>query len=71
MKINRIDVLIPTRLNKHKPYLSNEIMALMNQHRFGGEFRNDNIKLSAMPEPLVKVLKELKIKFVRGNDNNL
>lgn len=63
MKINRINVLIPYSQNRHKPYLNNEILPLMKG--FGGEFRNDYIKLSAMPESVVKELEEKGIKFVR------
>ena len=63
MKVNRINVLIPYSQNRHKPYLNNEILPLMKG--FGGEFRNDYIKLSAMPETLLEKLKELKINFER------
>ena len=63
MKINRINILINYAENKHKPYLNNEILALMKG--FGGEFRRDTIKLSAMPEYLEKELKETGINFMR------
>ena len=61
MKINRIDVLKHYNQNKHKQFLNNDIMPLMKG--FGGEFRRESIKLSAMPEYLLEKLEELKIKF--------
>ena len=65
MKIQRINVLIPTNQNKHRQYLYNEMLDLMNKYHFGGEFGNEKIKLNSMPESLLKVLEDLKIKFVR------
>lgn len=65
MKINRINILIPTAQNKHRKYLYNEMLNLMSRNGFGGEIRNESIKLSAMPENLLKVLEELKINFER------
>lgn len=63
MKINRINVLIPTEQNRHRKYLYNEMLDLMSKHKFGGEFRNSSIKLSSMPEQVLKLLEDLKIKF--------
>lgn len=65
MKINRINVLIQHSENRHRPYLCNEILKLMSINGFGGEFKRDSIKLSAMPEYLLKELEEKEIKFVR------
>lgn len=63
MKVNRIDILINCCENKHKPYLCNEILNIMKG--FGGEFKRDTIKLSAMPEHLEKELINKNIKFIR------
>lgn len=63
MKINRINVIIPTSQNKHVKYLCNECLDLMNKYHFGGEFKNETIKLNSMPESLLKVLENLKIVF--------
>ena len=63
MKVNRINVEISTLENKHRTYLYNEMFNLAKEHQFGGQFGNDFITLNGMPENLVKVLEELKIKF--------
>lgn len=63
MKINRIDVEISTLANKHRPYLYNEMFSLAKEHQIQGEFGNDFISLKSMPEILLKVLEDLKIKF--------
>lgn len=63
MKIHRVNVLINTAKNKHVKYLYNNCLDLMSKHYFGGEFRNEQIKLNAMPESVLKILEELKIKF--------
>ena len=63
MKVNRINILIPIKENRHRPYLCNEMLGLMKG--FGGEFKRDTIKLSSAPESILKVLEELKIKFER------
>lgn len=65
MKINRINVIIPINQNRHRPYICNEMLKLMSNNGFSGEFKRDTIKLAAMPENLLKVLEELKIKFER------
>lgn len=65
MKVNRINILIPTQHNKHVKYLCNHCLDLMNKYRFSGEFRNDVIKMSSMPESVVDILKQLKINFER------
>ena len=65
MKIQRINVVIPTSLNKHRKYLYNEMLDLMNRYKFGGEFKNEHIKLSSAPEVVLKFLKHLKINFER------
>ena len=65
MKIQRVNVIIPSNLNKHRKYLYNEILDLMNKNHFGGEFANEHIKLSSMPETLLEILKDLKIKYER------
>lgn len=62
MKVNRINLTIPLAKNKHRPYICNEILALMNRYHFGGEFRTDTIKLSGAPEVVGKILKRLDIK---------
>ena len=66
MKINRISLLIPTQKNKHVKYLYNHCLDLMNKYKFGGEFRNDVIKMSLATESILKELKDLKINFERG-----
>ena len=66
MKINRISVLIPVQKNRHVKYLCNHCLDLMNKYKFGGEFRNDVIKMSLAPESILKELKDLKINFERG-----
>lgn len=63
MKVNRINVFIEHNKNKHLPYLNNHILDLMKVEKFGGEFKPYSIKLSAMPEYLLKKFEELKIKF--------
>ena len=63
MKIQRVNLVIYSNENKHRKYLYNEMLDLMSKGKFGGEFRNDQIKLSSMPESLLKVLEDLKIKF--------
>lgn len=62
MKVNRINLLIPTAQNKHRPYLCNDILRLMNKYGFGGEFRNESIKLSGAPEVVGRILKRMGIK---------
>ena len=62
MKVNRINVLIQTAQNKHRQYLCNDILYLMNRYKFGGEFRNESIKLSGAPEVVGKILKRMEIK---------
>ena len=63
MKIHRVNVLINTAENKHVKYLYNNCLDLMSKHHFGGEFRNETIKLNSMPETVLKILEDLKIKF--------
>ena len=65
MKIQRVNILIPSNLNTHRKYLYNEMLDLMNQYKFGGEFKNEHIKLNSAPEIVLKVLEDLKIKFER------
>lgn len=65
MKIQRINLVIHSNENKHRKYLYNEMLDLMNKNHFGGEFRNETIKLSSMPETIIKVLEALKIKYER------
>ena len=67
MRIERVNVVIPTNPNKHRKYLYNEMIDLMNKNHFGGEFRNENIKLSLMPEQLLQILDKLKIKYNIGS----
>ena len=63
MKIPRVNITIPTIHNKHRPYLYNEMLDMMNVHHFGGEFRNESIKLNSMPKDLLNVLRDLKIRL--------
>lgn len=63
MKIQRVNAVIQTASNKHVKYLCNHCLDLMSKHHFGGEFKNDTIKLNAMPESVLKILEDLKIKF--------
>lgn len=63
MKVNRINVEINTLANKHRPYLYAEMFNLAKEHKIQGEFGNDFISLKSMPESLLKVLKDLNIKF--------
>lgn len=65
MKVNRINVEISRLANKHRPYLYNEMFSLAKEHQIQGTFGNDYINLNSMPESLLKVLEELKIKFRR------
>lgn len=65
MKIQRINILIPSNLNTHRKYLYNEMLDLMNQYKFGGEFKNEHIKLNSAPDVILKILEDLKIKFER------
>ena len=61
--INRINVEISRLANKHRTYLYNEMFDLAKEHQIQGTFGNDYITLSSMPENLLKVLEDLKIKF--------
>lgn len=63
MKVNRINIVVPTALNKHRKYLYNEMLDFMQVNKLGGEFRNEHIKVNSMPEPLLNILKELQIIF--------
>lgn len=63
MKVNRINVEISTLANKHRTYLYNEMFNLAKEHQIQGEFGNDFISLKSMPKNLLKVLKDLGIKF--------
>jgi hypothetical protein len=62
-KINRINVEISRLANKNRPYLYNEMFSLAKEHQIQGTFGNDYINLNSMPENLLKVLEDLKIKF--------
>lgn len=63
MKINRVNVIIPSNQNTHRKYIYNEMVDLMNRYKFGGEFRNEHIKLSSAPEVVLKILRHLKINY--------
>jgi dimeric dUTPase (all-alpha-NTP-PPase superfamily) len=63
MKVNRINVEISMLANKHRTYLYNEMFDSAKEHQIQGEFGNDFISLKSMPEGLLKVLEDLKIKF--------
>lgn len=65
MKVNRINVEISTLANKDKPYLSYQMFNLAKEHQIQGTFGNDYITLSSMPETLLKLLNDWKIKFRR------
>lgn len=65
MKIHRINVIINTAENRHVKYLYNNCLDLMSKHHFGGEFKNEAIKLNSMPESVLRILEDLKIKFVK------
>ena len=67
MKVQRVNIIIPTNMNKHRKYLYNEMLDLMNKNHFGGEFRNENIKLSSMPKSVLGILNKLKIKYNIGD----
>ena len=67
MRIERVNVVIPTTSNKRRKYLYNEMLDLMNKNHFGGEFRNETIKLSSMPEQLLQILDKLKVKYNIGS----
>lgn len=67
MRIERVNVIITTANNKHRKYLYNEMLDLMNAHRFGGEFKNENIKLSSVPKSILEILDNLKIKYNIGS----
>lgn len=63
MKVNRVDIKIDPSLNKHKKYLYNEALELMQTHKFGGEFANSHIKMNGVPEPVLELLNKAKIVF--------
>ena len=67
MRIERVNVVIPTNLNKHRKYLYNEMLDLMNKNHFGGDFRNENIKLSSAPKSVLGILDKLKVKYNIGS----
>lgn len=62
-RINRINIEISTLANKDRPYLHYEMFNLAKEHQIQGTFGNDYINLNSMPENLLKVLEDLKIKF--------
>lgn len=63
MRVNRINIEISTLVNKHRPYLYNEMFSLAKEHQVQGAFGNDYINLNSMPENLLKVLDKLDIKY--------
>lgn len=63
MKVNKINVEISILANKHRPYLYAEMFNLAKEHKIQGEFGRYFISLRSMPENLLKVLEDLKIKF--------
>lgn len=65
MKVNRINILIPSEKNTHRKYLYNECLDLMNKYKFGGVFGIDSISMVSMPESVLEELKKLKINFER------
>lgn len=62
-KAQRVNVMIYPAQNQHRKYLYNDMVDLMNRYKFGGEFRNESIKLSSAPRAILKVLKKLKINY--------
>ena len=65
MKIQRVNLIIPSAQNTHRKYLYNECVDMMNQFKFGGVFENHQIKFNSAPIDVLKVLEDLKIKFER------
>ena len=64
MRVPRVSLVIPSALNKHRKYLYNECLDLMNKYKFGGTFTNEEIKFSAAPQNVIDALKELKINYI-------
>ena len=65
MKIQRVNIYIPSNQNTHRKYLYNEMLDLINKNKIGGEFNTHYIKLNGLPEALVKTLEDMKIVFER------
>lgn len=62
MKVQRVNVIINRNVNKDL-YLYNKVYDFAKQNKVGGEFGRDYITLRGIPEPLLKVLDDLKVKF--------
>ena len=62
-KTSRVNVMIYPAQNQHREYLYNDVINLMSQYKFGGEFKNESIKLSSAPRRILKALKNLKINY--------
>lgn len=63
MKIQRINILIKSNLNKHVKYLYNDCVGLMNKYKCGGIVTNESIKLNSISDEAIKDLKELHINY--------
>lgn len=63
MKVNRINILIPSAKNKHVKYLYNYGLNLMNKYKCGGIITNESIKLNSISNEAIKDLKELHINY--------
>ena len=63
MRVNRVDIIIPRKLNTHKEYLNNELLSFVRTQKVGGLFTNDFVQLNSVPENLLKILENLKIVF--------
>ena len=63
MKVNRINILIPSATNKHVKYLYNYGWDLMVKYKCGGIITNESIKLNSISDEVLKDLKDLKINY--------
>ena len=63
MKVEQINVLISTHANKNTPCLHHQMFALAKENKIQGEYGNDYITFSDVPKGLIKVLRDLKVKF--------
>lgn len=64
MKVQRVNIIINRNVNKDL-YLYNKVYDFAKQNKVGGEFGRDYITLRSVPENLLKILDDLKVKFER------
>ena len=66
MKIERVNIVIPRELNRHKPNLNNEVMEIHSHVRIGGVYKMDKIELNGVPEDILVMFNNKNIKYVKN-----